>query len=455
MTYTGDSLIVSQGEISVTADVIDAFFAVEGRKLAPGYAPDKTYAPPPAGLGAAVIAAANRWAYTANHVQVAAQSCIESAGWQSYWARRHNNPAGIGVTGQVGIGEHFDTMREGFDAQVAHLLNYAAGRGGWTTTDPRATAMPPSYYGAAPTLDGLSGKWAVPGVGYGINIAAMANRLVDFAKEQPTMAGDDARFTWNPDPAEFGYPAGRHGRNGLNVDYLIIHVTEGTDSSAWLRGAHGSSTHYLTWHDATPREQHVREADAAWTPGNGDYALRSINIEFERFAKDPWTDAELANAVATCKPIIARHRIPAVYLGRDNVGKRGIIGHQDVPDPNDPGQWGGSSNHTDPGSKFPWTRFITGLNASAGGPPPPPIGGDPITGKFIHDNFRPYFVANGGVSVFGRPVSGAFLEDARLTQYFERSVYQWFPENADPYKVQLRLLGTEELQRRYPTGAPA
>lgn len=454
MTYTGDSLIVSQGEASVTAAVIDAFFAVEGRKLAAGYAPDNTYAAPPAGLGAAVIAAANRWAYTANHVQVAAQSCIESAGWQSYWARQHNNPAGIGVTGQVGIGEHFDSMQEGFDAQVAHLLNYAVGRGAWTTTDPRATAMPPSYYGSAPTLAGLSGKWAVPGVGYGQSIAATANRLVDFAKEQPTMAGDDARFTWAPDVTEFGYPRGTHGRNGNAIDYLIIHITEGTDSAAWLRGAHGSSTHYLTNRDASPREQHVREADAAWTAGSQEYNESGINIEFERFSGDVWTDVELAHAVATCKPIITRHRIPAVYLGHSSAGKRGILGHQDVPD--GAGGWGGNTHHTDPGPKFPWARFIAGLNASAGGPPPPPIGADPITGKFIHDNFRPYFLANGGVAVFGRPVSGAFLEASRLTQYFERSVFQHFPENVAPYQVQLRLLGTEELHRKYPDdSAPA
>ena len=271
-----------------------------------------------------------------------------------------------------------------------------------------------------------------------------------------TVAGDDPRFTWAPDTEEFGYPQGTHGRNGKSIDYLIIHVTEGTDSAAWLRGNNGSSTHYLTKRDGTPREQHVAEADAAWTPGNGDYAQRSINIEFERFAKDPWTSDELANAVATCAPIIARHNIPAEYLGKDNAGKRGIIGHQDVPDPNNPGQWGGSSHHGDPGPKFPWGAFIAALKAAGGTPTPQPAAGaDPVTGKYIHQDFATYFAQHGGVDQFGRPVSGAFNEGDRLTQYFERAVMQSFPENKEPYKVQLRLLGAEELKRRYPNGAPA
>lgn len=284
-------------------------------------------------------------------------------------------------------------------------------------------------------------------------LRAVLDFMNKYAEEGQPMAGDDSRFTWAPDVTEFGYPQGTHGRNGKNIDYLIIHVTEGTDSAAWLRDGNGSSTHYLTNRDATPREQHVAEADAAWTPGNGDYAQRSINIEFERFSADDWTDAELANAVATCAPIIARHNIPIAYLGRENASQRGIIGHQDVPD--GAGGWGGTSHHSDPGPKFPWAKFIAGLKAGGNVPSQPTSGDDPVTHKFIHQDFRAYFDSHGGVDMFGRPVSGAFNEGDRLTQYFERAVMQSFPENKEPYTVQLRLLGAEELARKYPTGAPA
>jgi hypothetical protein len=247
----------------------------------------------------------------------------------------------------------------------------------------------------------------------------------------------DSRFTWAPDVTEFGYPQGTHGRNGKSIDYLIIHVTEGTDSAAWLRGNNGSSTHYLTNRDGTPREQHVAEADAAWTPGNGDYAQRSINIEFERFSTDAWTDAELANAVATCAPIIARHGIPIAYLGRENASQRGIIGHQDVPDGS--GGWGGTSHHSDPGPRFPWAKFIAGLKAD-GGAPAKPVANPayfPQTDKYIDAAFWHYWEDNGGVPMFGYPITGSHMENGLLTQYFERAVFELHNGNT----VLLRRLG--------------
>lgn len=110
---------------------------------------------------------------------MAAQCMHETGGWQSYWARTHNNPAGIGVNGRPGVGEHFDTPTAGFVAQAAHLLDYAVGKGIWTESDPRAAGFP--FFGVAPALRGLNGRWATPGTTYGQEIAAMANRLVAFA----------------------------------------------------------------------------------------------------------------------------------------------------------------------------------------------------------------------------------------------------------------------------------
>lgn len=195
MSYTGDSRIVAIPP-NVSAEAIDAFFVVVGKERAAGSAPDGKYLAPPAGLGAAIIAAARHWSQQPDYVAIAAQSIHETGGWQSYWARTHNNPAGIGVDGTPGVGEHFATPQLGYDAQSAHLLNYAIGRGEWSITDPRwPDHMPASYMGSAPTLKGLNGKWATPGTTYGQQIAAMANRLVEFAEHgswgQP-MAGNIA-----------------------------------------------------------------------------------------------------------------------------------------------------------------------------------------------------------------------------------------------------------------------
>jgi hypothetical protein len=203
-------------------------------------------------------------------------------------------------------------------------------------------------------------------------LRAVLDFMNRYADGGTTMGGDDSRFAWMPDEAEYGYPfAKTHGRSGKPVDYLIVHVTEGVDSLQYLVDQHESSSHYLTKRDGTPRAQMIAEADAAWTAGNRDYNERGINIEFERFAKDEWTRSEINNAIATVAPILKRNNIPPVYLGKDSTGKRGIIGHQDTPDGS--GGFGGSTHHTDPGPKFPWDTFITGLKVALGDNAPPPV----------------------------------------------------------------------------------
>ena len=53
-----------------------------------------------------------------------------------------------------------------------------------------------------------------------------------------------------------------------------------------------------------------------------------------------------------------------------------IIGHNEVPDPNKSGQYGGVGHHTDPGSYWDWTKYIGYVEYYAGTttttPPRPP-----------------------------------------------------------------------------------
>jgi N-acetyl-anhydromuramyl-L-alanine amidase AmpD len=198
----------------------------------------------------------------------------------------------------------------------------------------------------------------------------------------PPVAGDDSRFEWTPDESEFGYPQGTHGRGGQQVDLIVLHITAGTDSQDWLLGGNGSSTHYLTDRAGRPRSQMVREADAAWTAGNRLYNQRGINVEVEMRRVTDWTDAIMQETARTIAPIMAHNNIPAVYLGRANgPGKRGMIGHRDVPNPlpsstpNYCGPWGGSACHSDPGAGFDWTTFtgyVAAALASATPPQPNP-----------------------------------------------------------------------------------
>jgi hypothetical protein len=137
-----------------------------------------------------------------------AQMAHETGHMTSWWSRRpRRNPAGIGVTGETratspdvppGPGWTWDdtslVWRAGWSfptwadhaipAHLGRLLAYAL-------TDAQASAgqramidyalwyrpLPASYRGAAPTILGLNGRWAVPGSTYGQGIIDLAWRM--------------------------------------------------------------------------------------------------------------------------------------------------------------------------------------------------------------------------------------------------------------------------------------
>jgi hypothetical protein len=69
----------------------------------------------------------------------------------------------------------------------------------------------------------------------------------------------------------------------------------------------------------------------------------------------------------------------------------------------------------------------------------------------ISDRFREFWEQNGGLQVFGYPITPATMErtaDATfLTQYFERNRFELHPENARPYDVLLGRLGDDRLKQ--------
>ncbi|MCX7860413.1 MAG: hypothetical protein N2385_09995 [Chloroflexus sp.] len=70
----------------------------------------------------------------------------------------------------------------------------------------------------------------------------------------------------------------------------------------------------------------------------------------------------------------------------------------------------------------------------------------------IEGRFAEYWQQNGGLPVFGFPMTPAFQQEVegkvRLVQIFERNRFELHPENARPYDVLLGRLGDELLQRR-------
>lgn len=77
--------------------------------------------------------------------------------------------------------------------------------------------------------------------------------------------------------------------------------------------------------------------------------------------------------------------------------------------------------------------------------------GVPGIGSCIADRFLEYWSQNGGLPVFGYPLTPAFQqqtpEGTFLVQYFERQRFELHPENRRPYDVLLGRLGDEMLLR--------
>jgi hypothetical protein len=73
----------------------------------------------------------------------------------------------------------------------------------------------------------------------------------------------------------------------------------------------------------------------------------------------------------------------------------------------------------------------------------------PETGEYLRSAFKGFWDGNGGLPVFGYPLTAQAQEGAFQAQYFERQRFEYHPENTGtPYEVLLGLLGSEEAQRR-------
>lgn len=86
----------------------------------------------------------------------------------------------------------------------------------------------------------------------------------------------------------------------------------------------------------------------------------------------------------------------------------------------------------------------------------------PETGKCVRGEFYAYWLANGGLTQQGMPISDEFDEPSPANgqtyrvQYFERARFELHREQTDPrYRVLLGLLGTEQYRAQYATAPPA
>ncbi|MES2465403.1 MAG: N-acetylmuramoyl-L-alanine amidase [Armatimonadota bacterium] len=140
------------------------------------------------------------------------------------------------------------------------------------------------------------------------------------------------------------------------VDMVVIHDIEGSATSAvnWFQNPQArASSHYVISGETGQIWQMVKERDIAYHAGDSETNGRSVGIEHQGFAYRPgFYDTTLYEASARLvRQITDRYSIP-----RDRTH---IIGHFEVPDPANPGQFGGRSHHTDPGPYWDWDSFMS------------------------------------------------------------------------------------------------
>lgn len=139
------------------------------------------------------------------------------------------------------------------------------------------------------------------------------------------------------------------------IDTIVIHTTEGSYAGtvAWFANpAAHASAHYVVRSSDGQVTQEVHEKDIAWHAGNWQYNLRAIGIEHEAFESNCrwYTEAMYRGSAQLVAYLAAKYLIP--------LDRRHIIGHYQVPDPNNPHLGGGADHHTDPGPCWNWKKYM-------------------------------------------------------------------------------------------------
>jgi hypothetical protein len=75
----------------------------------------------------------------------------------------------------------------------------------------------------------------------------------------------------------------------------------------------------------------------------------------------------------------------------------------------------------------------------------------PETAQSARGAFLDFFQRNGGVDIFGYPRTGEFELNGHTVQYFQRARFEWWPDQPEPFRVQLGLLADELGRGRPPS----
>ena len=461
MSYSADTPILGYG--TVTAAGIQQFFIARGKAAAPQFAPDGKYKPPPDDVGQRIVTLAN--SYGINHDIMAAQIGHESAWWQSRIVRDKNNPSGLGATNDAPYENAitFDRPVDGIRATIAHLLSYVHGDDNPIKDQSyrHEVLRNAGYLGIASVWGDLNGRWAWPGETYAQSIAARANDLVSFAAARDELIEQEDEMSVAEQYGISGLVDSR-GRLTSRRDggptrrrdlsekrgRVVVHYAGGnqnldrTDLELWQS--------YARWH--------IRDnAFGSGYAGNG--IMYHIGIARDG-SKHLLYDIEVDRWHCGSWPENGTHLSINIPIGgTQHATEAQLKALREVVD-----DWGGRDGHVIGHQEVDWTScpgtlmadFVVPYRNGEDDKPVADYVHFPQTGHGIGHGFLDYWQSNGGLMIFGYPLSDEVDEEVRVgdekrtvtVQYFERAVFEYHADNEEPYKILLRRLGADALKRK-------
>lgn len=194
-------------------------------------------------------------------------------------------------------------------------------------------------------------------VGHGVLAGGSLGERVGVARQALGYPG----AKWNP---AYGGNYKAASRGAKDINYVVIHTVQGSYSGciSWFKNPSAKvSAHYVVRSSDGEVTQMVDDSDIAYH--DGCFNTHSIGIEHEGYVSEPakwYTDTMYASSAKLTAWLCDSYGIPK--------DRAHIMGHGETPD---------CSSHTDPGSGWNWTKYMS-LVASGGVVAPPEYMGESI-----------------------------------------------------------------------------
>ncbi len=192
-------------------------------------------------------------------------------------------------------------------------------------------------------------------------------------------------------PGGAGWLASPNYSSGRSsYEFVLIHTMQGSyaGTKSWFQNTNSNvSSHYILRSSDGEVTQMVEHRNTAWHAQC--YNGRSIGLEHEGYVQDPgrwYTDAMYSESAKLTRWIADRHGIPK--------NRAHIIGHYEVASNCNTG------GHTDPGSGWNWTKYMSYVNGSA-----PTTGTGVLIGAIYTGGSTSNRVAGATVTVGSRTVT--------------------------------------------------